>query len=65
MRTFAWMVLLQRRGPINQLLMSPVVIEQPLDLSNNIQAMVIGMTHVMLPFMILPMLASMRAVDRG
>jgi ABC-type spermidine/putrescine transport system permease subunit I len=62
-RTFTWMVLLQRTGPVNRLLLGLGVIDAPLPLLNNFTGTVIGMTHVMLPFMVLPLLAAMRAVD--
>jgi putative spermidine/putrescine transport system permease protein len=62
-RTFAWLVLLQRHGLVNSLLSDIGVIEAPLELVNNTTGTVIGMTHVMIPFMVLPLLASMRAID--
>lgn len=64
-RTYAWLVLLQRRGLINSMLMKLQVISEPLNLSYNIFGVTVGMLHIMLPFMILPLYASMRAVDPG
>jgi ABC-type spermidine/putrescine transport system permease subunit I len=63
-RTFAWLVLLQRTGPVNNALLGLGLIGTPLALVNNFTGTVIAMTHIMLPFMVLPLLASMRAVDR-
>ena len=63
-RTYAWLVLLQRRGVVNELLIWSGMIEQPLGLTHNMIGTVIGMTHVMLPFLVLPLYASMRSIDR-
>lgn len=62
-RTYAWLVLLQRTGLINSWLIGLGVIDEPLPLVHNELGTVIGMVHVMMPFMILPLYASMRAVD--
>ncbi|QIE46254.1 ABC transporter permease [Pseudohalocynthiibacter aestuariivivens] len=62
-RTYAWLVLLQRTGLINTWLQSWGIIDTPLALVHNEFGTIIGMIHVMLPFMILPLYASMKAVD--
>lgn len=62
-RTYAWLVLLQRQGIINQWLLSSGLISEPLPLVHNMTGTVIGMVHVMLPFLILPLYASMKAID--
>lgn len=62
-RTYAWMVLLQRRGLINKTLIDLGVIDQPLAFVHNITGTTIGMLHIMLPFMVLPLYATMRAID--
>jgi ABC-type spermidine/putrescine transport system permease subunit I len=62
-RTFAWLVLLQRHGLINSTLLALGVIDAPLELVNNLAGTVIGMTHVMVPFMVLPLTAALQAVD--
>lgn len=62
-RTYAWMVLLQRRGPINDFLLSTGMIDAPLRLMNNFTGTVIGMLHIMLPFLILPLYATMKKID--
>ena len=64
-RTYAWLVLLQRRGVINQTLMDLGLIDAPLRLVHNYTGTVIGMLHIMLPFMILPLYASLKTVDRN
>ncbi|MER9318531.1 ABC transporter permease [Mesorhizobium sp. M0659] len=62
-RTYAWMVLLQRTGVINRTLMAAGVIDQPLPLINNLTGVTIGMVYIMLPFMILPLVGTLRAID--
>jgi putative spermidine/putrescine transport system permease protein len=62
-RTYAWMVLLQRTGVINKTLMQWGIISEPLPLVNNLTGIIIGMVYIMLPFIILPLHASMRAID--
>ena len=62
-RTYAWLVLLQRNGIINSTLMSLDVIEEPLQLAHNLTGSIIGMVHIMLPFLILPLYATMRSID--
>lgn len=62
-RTFAWMVLLQQTGPINRLLMALGVISEPLTLVNNLIGVTIGMTYIMLPFLVMPLHATLRGID--
>jgi ABC-type spermidine/putrescine transport system permease subunit I len=62
-RTFAWMVLFQRRGVLNNFLVSSGFIEQPLRLMHNSIGVHIGMVHILLPFMVLPLLSAMRSID--
>jgi len=62
-RTYAWMVLLQRTGVINKTLMQWGLISEPLPLVNNLTGIIIGMVYTMLPFIIPPLHASMRAID--
>lgn len=64
-RTYAWLVLLQRRGLVNNTLISLGLIDEPLRLVHNFMGAAIGMTHIMLPFLILPLYASMLAIDRS
>ncbi|TGV08891.1 ABC transporter permease [Mesorhizobium sp. M8A.F.Ca.ET.173.01.1.1] len=62
-RTYAWLVILQRKGLINSWLIDLGVISQPLSLANNFSGVVIGMTHILLPFLVLPLFASMKTID--
>jgi len=63
-RTYAWLVLLQRRGIINNWLQDLGLIDQPLRLVHNFTGTAIGMVHIMLPFLVLPLYASMKSIDR-
>ncbi len=63
-RTYAWLVILQRNGLVNDWLMALGLIDQPLQLVHSFLGVVIGMSHILLPFLILPLYASMRAIDR-
>ena len=62
-RAFAWQQLLQNRGIVNKALINIGLIDEPLKLMRNDLGMVIGTSHVLLPFMILTLYASMRQVD--
>ena len=62
-RTYAWLVILQRNGIINDTLISIGWIDEPLQLAHNLTGSIIGMVHILLPFFILPLFASMRSID--
>ena len=62
-RTYAWLVLLQKTGVINRILMYLGVIDAPLPLVNNLTGVVIGMTYIMLPFVVLPLRATLATID--
>jgi ABC-type spermidine/putrescine transport system permease subunit I len=62
-RCYAWLVLLQRRGIVNSWLTDIGLIDTPLRLMHNFTGTTIGMVHIMLPFMVLPLYASMRAIS--
>ena len=61
-RTTAWMVVLQKEGVINSLLQAVGLIVEPLPLVFNRFGVVAAMTHILLPFMILPMYSVMRQI---
>ncbi|MBN9063719.1 MAG: ABC transporter permease [Rhizobiales bacterium 65-9] len=63
-RTYAWLVLLQRRGLVNTWLTDLGIVSQPIAFINNFNGVVIGMTHILLPFLVLPLYASMRSIDK-
>ena len=62
-RTYAWLVLLQRQGLINQWGIAMGWWSEPLALVHNLTGTLIGMVHIMLPFLILPLLGAMRSID--
>jgi putative spermidine/putrescine transport system permease protein/spermidine/putrescine transport system permease protein len=62
-RTYAWLVLLQRHGLINNLGIKLGLWREPLALVYNLDATLIGMVHIMLPFLVLPLYGAMRAID--
>ncbi len=61
-RTGAWVVLLQREGPINGLLQALNFTDQPLQLVYNRFGVYVAMTHILLPFMVLPLYSVMRGI---
>jgi len=63
-RTYAWTILLRDTGLINWVLLRLGIVDQPVQLMGNSLGILIGMTHVLLPFMVLPVVASMRRIDR-
>jgi putative spermidine/putrescine transport system permease protein len=62
-RTYAWLVLLQRRGLVNTALQDLGLIKQPLEVMYNVTGTTIGMTHILLPFLVLPLFASMQRIE--
>lgn len=62
-RTFAWMLLLEKNGPINRLLVELGAIDRPLELLFNAGSVHVGMVHVLLPYAVLPIYAAMIRVD--
>ena len=54
-RTAAWVVVLQKEGMVNSLLLKLGLIAEPLVLLYNRSGVLVAMTHVLLPFMILPL----------
>lgn len=64
-RTFSWMLLLERNGPINRALVGSGLIEAPLSLLFNHTAVLIGMVHVLLPYAVLPIYAALVRIDPG
>lgn len=61
-RTYAWTVILQRRGLLNWLVQTLGLSSEPLPLLYNEIAVMAAMTQVLLPFVILPLYASLRGI---
>jgi putative spermidine/putrescine transport system permease protein len=62
-RTFAWLVLLQREGLINQMLLAIGMTDQPLALVHNRIGTMVGMIQILLPFMVFPLYSVMLRID--
>ncbi|HET7527073.1 MAG TPA: ABC transporter permease [Burkholderiaceae bacterium] len=61
-RTAAWVVVLQREGMVNGLLLKLGAIAEPLTLIYNRVGVLVAMTHVLLPFMILPTYSVLKGI---
>ena len=64
-RTTAWIALLQTGGVVNSTLMATGIIDAPLELLYTEFSTIIAMTHILLPFMVLPLYAVMRGIDNS
>ena len=62
-RIYSWMVLLQGSGVINKALMAMGIIDAPIEMVHNLSGVVIGMSYIMIPFIVLPLQATMHAID--
>jgi ABC-type spermidine/putrescine transport system permease subunit I len=62
-RSYAWMVLLGRKGLVNETLIATGLIDAPLKLLNTPLAVHIAMIHILLPYMILPIASVLRQID--
>ena len=63
-RTYAWLVLLQKNGILNDFAISAGLWDEPVKLVHNLTGTLIGMAHIMLPFLVLPLYSSMRKIER-
>jgi ABC-type spermidine/putrescine transport system permease subunit I len=62
-RSYAWMILFQRYGIVNQALVALGIADAPVRILQTTTAVAIGMVHILLPFMLLPLIATMRRID--
>ena len=62
-RTFAWLVLLGRKGAINDLLIAVGILDYPIKIIYNFTGVMIGMVHALMPLCVLTMLAVMENID--
>jgi putative spermidine/putrescine transport system permease protein len=63
LRTYGWVVILEDRGLVNTLLISWGVVSSPVALVHNTTGVIIGLTHVLMPFAILALMASIQSID--
>ncbi|MER9670845.1 ABC transporter permease subunit [Mesorhizobium sp. M0203] len=64
-RTYAWIVILGDNGLVNNLLRNIGAIDTPLPLLYTRLAVYVGMVHIMLPLMILPLVSVMMGIDKS
>lgn len=62
-RTYAWMVLLGRRGVISESLQALDIIDKPMTFLHGLPAVLVGMVHVLMPYMVFPVYAVMQRTD--
>ncbi|WP_429809968.1 ABC transporter permease [Ensifer sp. B1-9] len=63
LRTYGWLIILEDRGFINTALIWTGLITEPLPLSKNLFGVVVGLTHVILPFGVLSLLTSLQGIN--
>ncbi len=64
-RAYGWIVILGREGLVNTSLLGIGLIDAPLRLMYSVHAVTLGLVEVLLPFMVMPILASLEKVDRS
>ncbi|WP_371424788.1 ABC transporter permease subunit [Tardiphaga sp.] len=64
-RTYAWMVLLGRNGPVNKFLVAIGIFSEPMQLLFSRGTVLLGMTAVLLPLMVLSIYSSVARLDQG
>ena len=62
-RSYGWMVILGTNGLLNQLLLGLGLISEPLKLLNTESAVIIGMIHLLIPYMILSLVGVLQSID--
>ena len=62
-RTFAWIVLLGRKGAINNFLVDIGLVERPIKMIFNFTGVMIGMSHALMPLAVLTMLSVMEGIS--
>ena len=61
-RSYAWIALIGRRGIINTVMLDIGLIERPFTMLYTSGAVLVGMTHILLPFMVLPIFSALRSL---
>lgn len=64
MRTFGWRIILARRGLINVALMDWGIIAKPIEFMPGVGVAIVGLVHVLIPYAVLAITASLQGVDR-
>ena len=63
-RSFGWIALLANRGLVNNLLVDMGLIERPIRMMFNLFGLLVGMSHIFLPFMVLMLVPAIQAVSK-
>jgi putative spermidine/putrescine transport system permease protein len=63
-RTFGWIALLAQNGLVNQALQAIGLVDGPVKLLFNFTGLMIGLTHIFLPFMILVLIGAIQNIPR-
>ena len=63
-RTFGWIALLAQNGLVNQALQALGLVESPVKLLFNFAGLLIGLTHIFLPFMVLVLIGAIQNIPR-
>jgi putative spermidine/putrescine transport system permease protein/spermidine/putrescine transport system permease protein len=64
-RIFAWQIILQSNGVLNQLLMFLKITDEPIQFLYTTGAVCISMTHILLPYMFLSLQSNMEGIDEN
>lgn len=62
-RLFIWVLILRQTGIVNEMLLATGVIDRPLELMYTDGAIVLGMVYIFIPFMFMPVYASVEKLD--
>lgn len=62
-RSYGWMVLLGQKGIVNQVLLNIGLISEPLKMLNTEFAVIVGMIHLLIPYMVLALLGVLQSID--
>ena len=63
-RTFGWIALLAQNGLVNQAMIGLGLVDAPVKLLFNFAALLIGLTHIFLPFMVLVLVGAIQNIPR-
>lgn len=64
-RNFSWTIVLQNKGIINQLLLHLKIIDEPIQMLYNTTGVLVGMVHVLLPYMVISLTTIMKSIDKN
>lgn len=64
-RSYGWMVILGSKGLLNQLLLATGLIQKPLEILNTSTAVIIGLVHLLIPYMILAITGVIQGIDQN